>query len=107
MPEYRIHFMWQEKLRTLKAKDLDMTHPYFVSLEDLVFPPPSSVIIGPDDDELRRTFGEARSIMLPFQSVQLIEVLQETGAGPSGKVIKFEKPEKNVPKEHTQEENDE
>ncbi|POR03099.1 hypothetical protein AU468_05985 [Alkalispirochaeta sphaeroplastigenens] len=104
--------MWQEKLRTLKAKDLDMTHPYFVSIEDILFPSPSSVIIGPDDDELRRTFGDARSIMLPFQSVQLIEVLQETRDVQPGKVIQFGKPEQignsgsKKPDEGTQEDDD-
>lgn len=89
MAEYRIHFTWKDKSRILKAQDLDMTHPYFVSIDGLIFPEPSAMIIGPDDDELRREFGHARSIMLPFQSVQLIEVLDETGERPAGKVIHF------------------
>lgn len=70
-----------------------MTHPYFVSIKELIFPEPSTVIIGPDDDELQREFGEARSVMLPFQNVQLIETLGENSDQAGGKVIQFEKKE--------------
>ncbi len=93
MATYRIHFTWKDKARVINCRDLDMTHPYFVSLEKLVFPEPSKVIIGPDDDELRREFGEARSIMIPFQNVQLIEMLNEEVDDDTAKVIRFEKRE--------------
>ena len=66
-----------------------MTHPYFVSIKGLLFPERASVIIAPDEDELRREFGEAEHLMLPFQSVSLIEELAETAAGEAGKVIPF------------------
>lgn len=77
----------------MNCRALDMTHPYFVSLEKLVFPEQSKVIIGPDDDELRREFGEARSVMIPFQNVQLIEMLEEETELTKAKVIQFEKRE--------------
>lgn len=93
MPVFRVHFTWKEKARTLNCRQLDMTHPYFVSLEGLVFPEASKVIIGPDDDELRREFGSARGIMIPFQNVQLIESLEENPDTSNSKVIQFEKRE--------------
>lgn len=90
---YRIHFTWKDKTRIINCGDLDMTHPYFVSLEKLVFPEPSKVIIGPDDDELRREFGDAKSIMIPFQNVQLIKMLEDEVDSTAAKVIHFEKRE--------------
>lgn len=93
MPTFRVHFTWKDKSRIINCRDLDMTHPYFVSLDKLIFPERSSVIIGPDDDELRREFGEARTIMIPFQNVQLIETLDDEADKSTGKVIRFEKRE--------------
>lgn len=91
MPLYRIHFTWKDKGRTIRCRGLDMTHPYFVSLEDLIFPESSSVIIDPHDDEMRREFGEARTVMIPFQNVSLIETLpdEETPRSTSPRVLPF------------------
>jgi hypothetical protein len=74
---FRVHFTWKEKQYELKAHSLDMTHPYFVSIKDLVLPEESSVLINPADDELRKNFSEVRQLMLPFQSVSLIEEFTE------------------------------
>ncbi len=73
MNVFRIHFTWKEKEYTLKAHSLDMTHPYFVSIKDLILPQESSLLINPADDELRKQFSEVRQLMLPFQNVSLIE----------------------------------
>ena len=70
---FRVHFTWKEKQYELKAHSLDMTHPYFVSIKDLVLPADNGVLINPADDEIRKHFGEVRQLMLPFQSVSLIE----------------------------------
>ena len=70
---FRVHFTWKEKEYTLKAHSLDMTHPYFVAIKDLLLPEESSVLINPADDEIRKNFGSVRQLMLPFQSVSLIE----------------------------------
>jgi hypothetical protein len=70
---FRVHFTWKEKEYTLKACSLDMTHPYFVCIKDLVLPKESPVLINPADDEIRKNFSEVRQLMLPFQSVSLIE----------------------------------
>ena len=74
---FRVHFTWKEKEYELKARSLDMTHPYFVSIKDLVLPADNGVLINPADDEIRRNFSEVRQLMLPFQSVSLIEEFTE------------------------------
>ncbi|MFA7566819.1 MAG: DUF1820 family protein [Alkalispirochaeta sp.] len=92
MSTYKIHFTWKEKTRIIEARSLDMTHPYFVSIKGLIFPKQSAVIINPDGDELQREFGSADHLMLPFQSVQLIEEYQrkpEVSDQKTGKVIPF------------------
>lgn len=77
MNVFRVHFTWKEKEYSLKAHSLDMTHPYFVSIKDLVLPEKSSLLINPADDEIRKNFGDVRQLMLPFQSVSLIEEYRE------------------------------
>lgn len=68
-----------------------MTHPYFVSIKGLIFTKGSNLIIDPSEDELRHEFGEAEHLMIPFQSVALIEELDDSksGSGSEGKVIPF------------------
>ena len=73
MSIYRVHFKWRDKELVLRARGLDLTHPYFVSITDLVFPQGKKLIIDPSEDEVRRTFGKADHLMIPFQTVQLIE----------------------------------
>lgn len=89
MSEYRVHFRWKEKDRVIKSRELDMTHPYFVSIKGLIFPEPNRLVIDPNQDELRKEFGEADHLMFPFQSVQLIEELRETPSSGGNKVIPF------------------
>jgi hypothetical protein len=86
---YRIHFNWKKKDRVLRARELDMTHPYFVSIKGLIFSKGSHLIIDPSEDELRHEFGEAEHLMIPFQSVALIEELDENKIEKEGKVIPF------------------
>jgi hypothetical protein len=89
MSLYRVHLTWKGKDVMLRARELDMTHPYFVSIRDLVFPEGNSVIIDPSQDEVRRTFGHAEHLLIPFQSVSLIEEVREDDAGADGKVRPF------------------
>lgn len=83
---YRVHFKWKEKEIQLTAKSLDLTHPYFVSIKDLVFPKGKKLIINPAEDEIIKTFGFAKHLMIPFQAVSLIE---EIAKADSGKVMHF------------------
>jgi len=50
-----------------------MTHPYFVCIKDLILPKENPVLINPADDDIRQNFAGVRQLMLPFQSVSLIE----------------------------------
>jgi hypothetical protein len=84
---YRVHFKWKEKEIQLMAKSLDLTHPYFVSIKDLVFPKGKKIIINPSEDEILKTFGKSNHLMIPFQSVILIEEI--SGEEGSSKVMPF------------------
>jgi hypothetical protein len=74
---YRVHFKWKERDVQLTARSLDLTHPYFVSIKDLVFEDKQRLIINPADDEIAKAFGGARHLMIPFQTVSLIEEVDE------------------------------
>ena len=94
MSVFRVHFTWKEKEYTLKAASLDMTHPYFVCIKDLILPRESAILINPAEDELRRNFADVRQLMLPFQSVSLIEEYtsdpddqKEEKTAPRGEVV--------------------
>jgi hypothetical protein len=80
MPLYRVYFTWKGKEMELSARSLDLTHPYFVSIKDLVFPPGPKLIINPAEDDMMKAFGNSRHLMIPFQTVQLIEELPEEEA---------------------------
>lgn len=77
MSLYRVHFKWKERDVQLTARSLDLTHPYFVSIKDLVFEDKKRLIINPADDEIAKAFGGARHLMIPFQTVSLIEEVEE------------------------------
>jgi len=70
---YRVHLTWKGKELVLKAKSLDLTHPYFVSIRDIMLPESPKFIIDPNEDEVRKMFGNAEHLMIPFQTVTLIE----------------------------------
>ena len=74
---YRVHFKWKDKDVELTAKSLDLTHPYFVSIKDIVFPEKGSLIIDPTYDEIQKYFGKSNHLMIPFQTVTLIEEFKE------------------------------
>ncbi len=83
---YRVHFKWRDKDVELMARSLDLTHPYFVSIKNLVFPTEEKLVINPSEEETRRLFGKSDHLMIPFQTVSLIEELPD---GVDGKVMQF------------------
>ena len=83
---YRVHFKWKEKDVELMARSLDLTHPYFVSIKNLVFSTEQKLVINPGEEETRRTFGRSDHLMIPFQTVVLIEELPDNA---TGKVMPF------------------
>ena len=86
MSLYRVHFKWKEKEVEMLARSLDLTHPYFVSIKGLVFPTEQKLVINPSEEEIRRAFGKSDHLMIPFQTVSLIEELPE---GQEGRVMPF------------------
>ena len=68
------------------ARSLDLTHPYFVSIKNLVFSTEQRLVINPGEEETRRTFGRSDHLMIPFQTVVLIEELPDSA---TGKVMPF------------------
>lgn len=74
---YRVHFTWKEKKIILKARNLDLTHPYFVSIKDLLFPKEERLVIDPSEDEVLKEFGGSNHLMIPFQTVSLIEEIMD------------------------------
>jgi hypothetical protein len=87
MSLYRVHFNWKNKEVMLSAEKLDMTHPYFVSIKDIILPPASSLIIDPSRETFEKTFGQANHIMIPFQAVSLIEELDKADVGKESAAI--------------------
>jgi len=83
---YKVHFKWKDKEIMLSARSLDLTHPYFVSIKDLVFPETHKVLINPTEDDIRKTFMQSDHLMIPFQTVILIEEIIDKEAG---KVMPF------------------
>jgi hypothetical protein len=73
-----VHFKWKDKEVQLTAKSLDLTHPYFVSIKDLVFTDKKTLIINPAEDDIIKAFGNSKHLMIPFQTVLLIEEVEET-----------------------------
>lgn len=89
MSVYRIHVNWKDKELVVEAKSLDMTHPYFVSIKDIILPEKNSLIINPQDDDVRKLVGNADHIMIPFQKVALIEELSEDKHSSSARIRPF------------------
>ena len=77
MSQYRVHFTWKDKKVVLKARSLDLTHPYFVSIKDLVFTRESRLVIDPSEDDVLKEFGGSDHLMIPFQAVALIEEISD------------------------------
>ncbi len=96
MSIYRVHFTWKNKEASLRARSLDLTHPYFVSIKDIILPKNSSLIINPAEDEFRKEFSEANHLMIPFQSVSLIEELSDE-TGENRRTLNFVKTEEAEP----------
>ncbi len=102
MSIYRVHFKWKDKELVLRARNLDLTHPYFVSITDLVFPETKKLIIDPSEDDVRRMFGKADHLMIPFQTVILIEEFKDGEPQATAVVRKFKVIEESKPEDATE-----
>jgi len=99
---YRVHFKWKDKDLVLRARNLDLTHPYFVSITDLVFPEGKKLIIDPSEDDVRRMFGKSDHLMIPFQTVALIEEFKDGEPQATAVVREFKVVEESEPEDATE-----
>jgi len=81
---------------------LDLTHPYFVSITDLVFPEGKKLIIDPSEDDVRRMFGKSDHLMIPFQTVALIEEFKDGEPQATAVVREFKVIEESEPEDATE-----
>ena len=102
MSIYRVHFKWKDKDLVLRARNLDLTHPYFVSITDLVFPEGKKLIIDPSEDDVRRMFGKSDHLMIPFQTVALIEEFKDGEPQATAVVREFKVVEESEPEDATE-----
>ena len=99
MTVYKVHFTWKEKEYSLKAQSLDLTHPYFVSITELILPEKNSLLLNVADDTIRTQFAKTRHLMIPFQSVSMIEEFKEDPdmkPTPGKPILKFGTTERNI-----------
>jgi len=74
---YKVHFKWKDKDVELTPTSLDLTHPYFVSIKNIIFQNKANLIIDPAYEDVIKNFGKANHLMIPFQTVTLIEEFNE------------------------------
>jgi len=96
---YRVYFKWKNRDIQLTAQKLDLTHPYFVSIKDLVFSKEQKLIINPSEEDVFRAFGKSKNLMIPFQTVSLIEEFSEAK---QSKVMSFPLIEESTEEEKEQ-----
>lgn len=73
---YKVHFRLRDEDFELVAHSLDLTHPYFVSIKDFDFTYQEGLVVNPHLENTKKRFKNTTSIMIPFQSVILIEVVR-------------------------------
>lgn len=87
---YKVHFKLGEEEYQLVASSLDLSHPYFVSIKDMDLSYEEGLVVNPHLENTKKRFRETENIMIPFQSVTLIESVpprEKRQSGP-GSVIK-------------------
>ena len=73
---YKVHFRLQDEDFELFANSLDLSHPYFVSIKDFDFSYQEGLVVNPHLENTKKRFRDTTTIMIPFQSVILIEVIR-------------------------------
>lgn len=73
---YKVHFRLQDEAYELYANSLDLSHPYFVSIKDFDFSYQESLVVNPHLENTKKRFRDTTTIMIPFQSVVLIEIIK-------------------------------
>ena len=88
---YKVHFRLKEETYELVAESLDLSHPYFVSIKDMVLDYDEGVVVNPHLENTRKRFQNATNLMIPFQNCDLIERVPERKTKDAHRAKKFVK----------------
>lgn len=93
---FKVHFKLKDEEYQLVAADLDLSHPYFVSIKDIDLDYGESLVVNPQLENTRLRFQDTDNIMIPFQSVALIEsVPAREGKKDNGNLVLFQNEERD------------
>ena len=73
---YKVHFRLKETDYELVAESLDLSHPYFVSIKDIVLDFDEGLVVNPHLENTRKRFQDSTNIMIPVQNCSLIEKIR-------------------------------
>jgi hypothetical protein len=78
---FKVYFKLKDTEYEIVAKDLDLSHPYFVSIKDFMLDYDEGLVVNPHLENTRKRFKDIETIMIPFQSCTLIEKVPEKKLG--------------------------
>ncbi|MDJ0836050.1 MAG: DUF1820 family protein [Acidobacteriota bacterium] len=70
---FKVHFQLKGEEYELVAGDLDLSHPYFVSIKELDLDYEEGFVVNPHLENTKKRFQNTDNIMIPLQNVALIE----------------------------------
>ena len=70
---YKVHFHLKGEDYEIVAESLDLSHPYFVSIKDFDLSYEEGLVVNPHLENTKKRFANTSNIMIPLQSVSLIE----------------------------------
>ncbi|PIE02441.1 MAG: hypothetical protein CSA81_07185 [Acidobacteria bacterium] len=89
---FKVYFKLKDEEYEIVAQDLDLSHPYFVSIKDFVLDYDEGLVVNPQLENTRKRFKDIETIMIPFQCCSLIEKVPEKKSG-SSVVLKMQEKE--------------
>ena len=83
---FKVHFQLKDVEYQLVAGDLDLSHPYFVSIKEMDLSYGEGVVLNPHLENTKKRFENVLNIMIPLQNVLLIETVpsREKSANATG-----------------------
>ncbi len=71
---YRIQFVTGKKEFDIKAQTIRESEFFgFLEISDFILSDPSKMVITPEEDELRKEFGDKKRILVPYQYIRRID----------------------------------
>ena len=82
MRVFRVSFMNQGKVYEIYARRVRQGELYgFVEVEELLFEPPSGLLVDPSSEKLQREFEGVNRTIVPIHSVLRIDEVEKEGQG--------------------------